>query len=136
MNRNSVAVDSPAAVGRLTMKWLLRLFVCFLSVSFSLAARGQVGAGSLSGIVEDQTSAVVAGATVTLHNTESGADRMVRSSGLGGFVFSAVPSGDYNVTVEMSGFKRFVRPAVHLNPGDALALPEIKLGIETANTTV
>ena len=38
------------------------------------------------------------------------------------FTFSAIPSGDYKLTVEHAGFKQLVRTAVHLNPGDSLAL--------------
>jgi Carboxypeptidase regulatory-like domain len=135
MNRNVIAVDARVGVSRLGLKWIGSL-VCLLGVFVSAAAYGQVGAASLSGIVQDQTSAVVRGATVTLHNNDSGADRTIQSNGSGAFNFAAVPSGDYKLTVDMSGFRQFVRPDIHLNAGDALALPEIKLGVEAASTTV
>jgi hypothetical protein len=136
MNRNVVAVDTPIGVGRLALKWIVCFSICVLGFALSLAAHGQVGAASLSGIVQDQTTAVVPGATVTLHNNDSGADRTIKSNGSGAFNFAAVPSGDYRLTVNMSGFRQFVRPAIHLNAGDALALPEIRLGLESATTTV
>ncbi len=55
-------------------------------------ARGQVGAASLSGMVQDQTGAAVPGATVTIQNTASGAERHLQSNSAGEFTFSAVPA--------------------------------------------
>ena len=109
---------------------VLSLFVCLIGLAgMSVPARGQVGAGSLSGMVQDQTGAAVPGATVTIQNTASGAVRSLQSNSAGDFTFSAVPSGDYKVTVEHTGFKQLVRPAVHLNPGDSLSLTDLQLSV-------
>ena len=43
------------------------------------AAHGQVGAASLSGIVQDKTGAVIPNATVTVQNNASGAQRVSKS---------------------------------------------------------
>jgi hypothetical protein len=116
--------------------WAVRLFVLLALLSFGINVRAQVGAASLSGIVQDQTAAVVPGANVTLHNQASGADRVVKSNGAGAFSFAAVPSGDYDVTIKMAGFRDTVRSNIHLNAGDNVALPEMKLALEAASATL
>ena len=111
--------------------------VAILAICFGQGvARAQVGAASASGIVQDQTSAVVPGATVTLKNLQSGAERTIKSNNSGAFSFAAVPSGDYRISVRMSGFKDAVRESIHLNAGDSLSLPEFKLGVEGTTAAV
>src|ERR1700678_3331687 len=97
---------------------------------------GQVGAASLSGVVQDPTGAIIPGADVTLQNNASGAQRTSHSNGAGIFSFSAVPSGDYTLTVQRSGFKQLVRSSIHLNPGDALTLANLKLDVGEVSQTV
>jgi hypothetical protein len=116
---------------------LIFYFLCLLVVAGSFsAAIGQVGAASLSGIVEDQTGAIVPGASVTLQNADSGAQRTSRSNGAGSFTFSAVPSGDYSLTVEASGFKQLVRRLIHLNAGDSLDLSDLRLNVGDVSQSV
>jgi hypothetical protein len=137
MNRDRIKVDAagPWSIGK---SWsVLSLFVCLMVVGvMGSPARGQVGAASLSGIVQDQTGAAVPGSSVTIQNTASGAVRHLQSNSAGEFAFSAVPSGDYRVTVEHAGFKQLVRPAVHLNPGDSLALTDLQLSVGDVSQSV
>ncbi len=64
--------------------------------------------GSLSGTTLDQSNSVVAGATVTLVNTATGAERSAVSSSAGTFDFQALQPGRYTLTVEAKGFRRAV----------------------------
>ena len=91
------------------------------------AVRAQVGAGTLSGLVEDATGAVIPGAKITLHNQATGADRTSRSNGSGNFTFSSVPSGDYSLSVDIQGFAPLSESGIHLDPGDNKALGNLKL---------
>ena len=129
MKRNSVVVDAPVVAGSRDIKWVLRFLLCLVTVSLTVTARAQVGSASLSGVVEDASSAVVRGATVTLQNTASGAQLSGKSNGAGAFSFAAVPSGDYTLKVSMNGFTDLSRTGIHLNPGDSLALPDLKLAV-------
>ena len=86
--------------------------------------------------MQDPTGATSAGATVTIQNAASGAERHLQSNSAGAFTFSAVPSGDYKVTVEHTGFKQLVRAAVHLNPGDSLALTDLQLSVGDVSQSV
>ncbi len=118
MNCDRMNVEA-TGVGSTRRAWdVLSFLLCFVFLgSVCISAWGQVGAGSLSGIVQDTTGAIIPGATVTIQNTASGAQRHLQSNSAGAFTFSAIPSGDYKVTVEHAGFKQLVRASVHLNAG-------------------
>jgi hypothetical protein len=112
---------------------VLGLAFLFLIPSGLLA---QVGSAALSGVVQDATGAVVIGATATLTNQVSGAERSVINNGDGFFTFSAIPSGDYGLKVTANGFKGYTQTGIHLDPGDNKSIPEIKLSVGSAVETV
>jgi hypothetical protein len=112
-------------------------FLTLILVLFSTASlRAQVDSASLSGVVQDQTGAIVPGATVTIQNTSTGIVRTSSSNGSGLFAFEAIPSGDYKLTIQQTGFKQLVRTDIHLNPGDSLALPNLNLAVGAASESV
>ncbi|MGB6265131.1 MAG: TonB-dependent receptor [Candidatus Acidiferrales bacterium] len=88
------------------------LFLAIFSI-LSTAAWGQTTA-SLRGTVTDQSSAVVAGAKVTLTNTGTGISRTAASGSDGSYLFDLVQVGTYKVTVEKAGFATFVQAGVVL----------------------
>ena len=96
----------------------------------------QVGSAALSGVVQDPTGAVVAGATATLTNQVSGAKRSTISNGDGMFSFSAVPSGDYSLSVTATNFKGSTQTGIHLDPGDNKSIPDILLSVGPTSETV
>ena len=62
------------------------------------------GAGSISGTVLDSTGAVVANATVEIHNPITGFERTATSDDKGNFTFLNVPFNHYHMTVTAQGF--------------------------------
>ena len=64
----------------------------------------QVLNGTLVGTINDQTSAAVPGATVTIIS-ESGVQRQATTNDSGGFSFAAVVTGTWEVKVTKEGFK-------------------------------
>jgi hypothetical protein len=86
-----------------------RMLVCallFLSC-FSLPARSQnSGTGSISGTVQDNTSAVVPGVPVTLA-TPAGTTQTATTDEKGEYLFSGLAPGTYKVSVVLQGFKDF-----------------------------
>jgi len=76
-----------------------------------LAATGmaQDYRGRIQGLVTDQSKAVVAGATVTLANVNTGVKVVRKTSDTGLYVFDLVDPGTYTVTIELQGFSRFVQ---------------------------
>jgi len=67
------------------------------------AALAQVGAGSISGVIQDQTGAVIPTATVTLKNTRNGQERVTQSTGSGAYSFAAVPAGTTKLSLPATG---------------------------------
>jgi hypothetical protein len=70
------------------------------------AANAQSGgsSGSISGTVMDPSGAVVANASVEIHNAVSGFDRTTNTDSNGKFTFTNVPFNPYHMTVTAAGF--------------------------------
>jgi hypothetical protein len=136
MKRNSYAGVPISGNRPFRKRWLFALLTCLVGLLLPYAALGQVGAASLSGVVQDPTSAFVAGATVTLTNVQNGMERTATTNDSGAFYFAAVPSGDYHLTIKMSGFRDLFRSGIHLSPGDALALQGLSLNLASTAETV
>lgn len=136
MKRKSNAEEPIRGNRSFRKRWFAALFTCLVALLLPYVATGQVGAASLNGVVQDQTSALVPGAAVTLTNIQNGVERTVTSNSSGTFYFAAVPSGDYRLTIKMNGFRDLVRSGIHLSPGDALALQGLTLNLASTAETV
>src|SRR5262245_26451670 len=62
--------------------------------------------GGLAGVVMDSTRAPIPGATVTVTNKQTGASRVVVTSGDGSYRIPDLEPGRYSVTAELSGFQK------------------------------
>jgi len=107
---------------------------CLLAIP--CAVQAQVGSAALNGIVQDQSGAIVPGASATLTNAQNGADRTAVSNGDGMFTFSAVPSGDYTLSVKAANFKDYTQAGIHLDPGDSKSIADIRMVVGPASETV
>lgn len=83
------------------------MVLAFLFVLTSVAL-GQGTTSRITGVVNDSSGAAVVGATVTISRDGAGVSLSAQTSGDGGFVFDLIQPGNYTVTVEKSGFKKFV----------------------------
>src|SRR5580698_2867190 len=66
------------------------------------------GTGTLTGTVTDSSGAVVPSAAVVVHNSDTGADREVTSTGAGIYVATFLQPGHYEVSVNKPGFEKVV----------------------------
>src|ERR1700735_1271271 len=80
------------------------------------AAWGQTN-GSIRGIVNDPSGAVVPGATVTATLTGTDSTRTVTSDSDGAFTIPELAVGSYDVTTDAQGFKKFVTKNVVVSIG-------------------
>lgn len=112
------------------------LCLALFSLLAGSAALAQVGAASLSGVVQDQTGAVVPGAKATLENRQTRAVRTTDTTSSGDFNFAAIPAGDYNLTITGNGFTTYTQSGIHLNAGDSKALNDIHLSVGSATQVV
>jgi len=69
------------------------------------AVGAQTGAGSLTGLVTDQSGATVPGATVTATNQATNVTYTAVSNEAGNYTVTALPLGTYVVKAELSSFK-------------------------------
>ena len=63
-----------------------------------------------------------------------GANAKANSAGV--FVFASVPSGDYDLRVEMPGFETTLLHKLHLDPSDNKSLSKVVLNVGTVDQTI
>ena len=93
------------AIRRLSWLWVLLMVV-------ASAAAAQSTTGSIQGTVKDNQDAVVPGATATIRHVQTNTTRAAVTDGTGVYRFLNVPIGDYELTVELSGFSKYVRSGI------------------------
>ncbi|HLJ46891.1 MAG TPA: TonB-dependent receptor [Bryobacteraceae bacterium] len=107
-----------------------------LIACFSHAAFGQTaGAGTITGTLTDQQSAVVPEASVVIHNTDTGVDRTVASNGAGLYYVTFLQPGHYQITATKPGFAKVVRKDLLLQVGQTLTI-DIQMPLQTTQETV
>ncbi|HEY7211917.1 MAG TPA: carboxypeptidase regulatory-like domain-containing protein [Bryobacteraceae bacterium] len=114
------------------------LYVCALLAACALfpsSAFAQSDNGSINGAVKDPTGAAIAGATITIKNEASGAQRTAESNSQGLYSITNIPPGNYDVTVDAKGFKKFSSNGNKLDPSSTLAV-DANLQIGSATETV
>lgn len=111
----------------------LRVALLMLSV----AASAQEYRGRIQGAVTDSSKAVVAGATVTLGNTNTGVVVTRHTDATGRYLFDLVEPGVYTVAVELQGFTKYVQENVRVeNRSDITVNAALKVGGMTETVTV
>jgi hypothetical protein len=85
-------------------KSLRAAFLVVLYFGLGLSAYAQSGGSSISGTVLDPSGAVVANASVEIHNVVSGFDRTTTTDSSGKFTFPNIPFNPYHMTVTAKGF--------------------------------
>lgn len=79
--------------------------IIFASLS-ALTVSAQTSQSTVSGTVKDQNGALVPGATITLVDSRTQAERKATTNDDGFFLFANVLAGDYRITAEGGGFKK------------------------------
>ena len=111
---------------------LFLILLLFTSAAYSQSYRGRV-----QGVVTDQSKAVIAGATVTLLNVETGVQVSHQTGETGLYVFDLVDPGTYTVTVENTGFSKFVQENIVVQMrGDVTVDAMLKPGSVQESITV
>jgi len=96
---------------------LMPLFLLALSAQSVFA---QSTLGTITGLVSDNTGAVIPNAVVVATNTATGVRAQTVSSGTGNYVIPSLQVGTYEITVSVTGFKSFSRSNIKLSSNDNL----------------
>jgi len=98
---------------------------------------GQENRSTLSGTVTDASGSAIMHAQIQITNTETGVTHNSVSNELGQYRLLFVNPGTYRVTVEMPGFRKFVRDNVLLTLGEAATLDvSMQVGSQSETVTV
>ena len=110
------------------MKWIGVLAV--LASLSSVAWAQTTGAATMVGTVTDTSGAVIAGAKVSVVNAEMGFTSEGTTNSEGYYYLPYLRPGTYNLTVEVAGFKKYVRNGIELRTNEQ---PRIDVALEIGN---
>src|ERR1039457_2047204 len=81
---------------------------------------GQTGLATITGTITDQTGAAVANAPVVVRSSDSGTTFQRASSSTGNYTVAQLPVGDYELSVTVSGFKKYTHTKFQLGAGQTM----------------
>jgi hypothetical protein len=98
---------------------------------------GQVDEGSITGVVQDATGAVVPNAKVTLLNTDQGLTETTTTDSSGVYTFSPVRIGNYSISATAPGFSVTTQEHINVAVSQNLRVNvQLKPGAETQTVEV
>ncbi len=117
--------------------WSARVMIglAILGLASIAAAQSQAINGSIEGTVRDNSGAVLPGVTVTVTNTDTGAQRVVLTNEEGVYRAQLLPLGTYHVAAELQGFKKFEQRGVTLSAGQVAQI-NVSLSVGNVAETV
>src|SRR5579872_5706881 len=83
--------------------------------AFSVAQ--DIRTGTLVGLVSDSSGAAVPNARVTITNVQTKVESHTQTTPDGNYDVPYLNVGEYEVSVESAGFKKFVRPGILVQAG-------------------
>lgn len=136
MALRSTCLSSSPVLGCRILAFLAAL-VMFGLVPAENGLFAQTSTATLTGLVRDQSGAVVPGAKLTLINTGTALSKITNSGNDGYYTLSYLLPGIYQLTVAKPGFKTLVRKDIRLEVQETVRLDlELQLGATTQQVTV
>ncbi len=119
----------------------LRLAVALLSAAlaalFSVGAWSQTQLAAVSGTITDTTGAVVPGVSVTVINQRTGLKRSGVADTTGEYRFAGLPTGNYSLRIEKTGFQSQTREGIVLTSAAEVTInSQLAIGDVHERTTV
>ncbi|HEY4360994.1 MAG TPA: TonB-dependent receptor [Bryobacteraceae bacterium] len=111
----------------------LKAYACVCLVTVFALAQGD--RGTITGTVSDPTGAVVSNAPINAKQLETGATFQAGTSATGNYTLSQLPTGTYELTVSVPGFKRFVRQNLVLPVAQTLRI-DVTLAVGSSSESV
>jgi hypothetical protein len=118
-------------------RWLAVLLAAFTVMAQAPHLFGQADQGTITGVIQDQSGAVIANADITLTNIDLGQTLKAKSDGAGVYVFSPIKIGSYRITAASPGFETTTQNNLHLDMQQRLnVVIALKPGAATETVTV
>ena len=89
-------------------------FALYVVLASPVPVRAQATTTELTGTVQDTTGGVLPGATVTARHIDTGLNRDAVTGADGRYVMAGLPLGEWEIRVELAGFRPMVRRGVDL----------------------
>jgi len=108
----------------------LAIFIAFFMLSpIALYSQSSSATGRLEGTVTDSTGATVPGANITVRNQNTGISATLQSGGEGDFTFLYLDPGTYEVSIQKTGFNKFLLKDVIITVGTRASIhPQLAVG--------
>src|SRR5437868_14166802 len=114
---------------------LRRLALSFFAVAFALLAQSDRGA--ITGTITDPAAAVIPSAPIEARNVETGAVYQAASTATGNYTLGELPSGTYELSVTVAGFKKYIRQGLTVQVAQTLRIdPVLEVGAPSESVTV
>src|SRR5690349_13859415 len=99
------------------------LVVACLALTVGAAfAQSQAANGTIEGTIKDASGGLLPGVTVTIHNTDTGAERVVVTDANGLYRAPLLPLGTYKVSAELAGFKKHEQVNIPIVAGSSAVI--------------
>ena len=105
--------------------WAAVCLFAMVSLTFAQGDRG-----TITGTVADPAGAVVAGAAIEARNVDTGGVYPSQTTTTGNYTLSQLPAGTYEVSVNVPGFKRYVRQGIVVQVAQVL---RVDVGLEVGS---
>ena len=100
-------------------------------------AMGQTDRGTMTGTIFDPMGAAVPGATVVAESLATGVQFRTTSTETGAYTLPSLPSGEYSLSVEQAGFKKFTQSPIRIDVAQTIrADVSLQLGSASESITV
>jgi len=116
------------------MSRLCRLQATLLLVC-SCVLFAQSDRGNITGTISDPADAVVPNASVVATNSETGAQFRTVSTTTGNYTISSLPSGTYDLGIEVAGFKKFTQQGINVQVAQT-ARVDVRLAVGSTSDSV
>src|SRR5215208_2551617 len=106
-------------------RWSLRTMTVVAMLVFasgSVRAQSQAVNGTIEGTIKDASGGLLPGVTVTVRNTDTGAQRVVVTDANGLYRAPLLPLGTYKVSAELSGFKKYEQTNIPITAGSSAVI--------------
>lgn len=104
---------------------------------FATRLLAQTPSGSISGVVQDESAAVIPAANVTVTNVDTGISRSAPADAAGRYHAAGLIPGRYEIQAQVTGFETGIRKGIQLTVGSDIEINLVlKVGQVTEKTVV
>jgi hypothetical protein len=111
-----------AEASRRRVRGVLMVLALLALAAGGAHAQSQAANGTIEGTIKDASGGLLPGVTVTIHNTDTGSERVVVTDANGLYRAPLLPLGTYQVTAELAGFKKQQQTGIPITAGSAAVI--------------